>query len=128
MNPFRAVCAALSFGIIAVSAQTTPGHFEFRDSGPRHFQLRPGKTTLKREQWLEASPTHAPDDVYWLGSRVALQLAQGTDVNQILKGSSLTLSETLDDNTFILQATDALTAATEADRLSKVDGVLVCTP
>ena len=128
MNPLRALCAALVFSAFVVNAEPSATEFQFQDHGLRTFQLYPTAAGLKKEQWLKASPAHAPEDVYWLGSRVAIQLTEGKELAPVLNGSSLRFAETLDDNTFILQAPDALTAAQEAHRLSTLPDVLVCTP
>jgi subtilisin-like proprotein convertase family protein len=126
MNPFRALLP-LFIGAFVVQAQTG-AQLEFKDHGPRSFQVHPHAASLKKEQWLKASPTHAPEDVYWIGSRIALQLKAGTEIQEFLKGSPLELVEVIDDGVFILQATDASTAANEADRLSKLPEVLVAMP
>ncbi|MDB6023904.1 MAG: hypothetical protein JWM68_127 [Verrucomicrobiales bacterium] len=129
MNPLRLFCVALLLAAVVAHAQPTGGSsFEFRDRGVRAFNVQASAKGLSAEQWLKASPAHAPEDVYWLGSRVAVQLRPEADVQKFLAGTKLKFSEALDDNVFILQASDALTAANEAHRFAKMPGVLISTP
>ncbi len=127
MNPFRALCVALVCSVLVAKGESA-GEFQFQEHGLRSFQLHPTTAGLKKAAWLKASPSHAPEDVYWLGSRVAIQLSEGRELTPFLKGSPLYLADTLDDNTYILQGPDASTAAQEAQRLSNLPDVLVCIP
>src|SRR4051812_20953486 len=109
MNPLRLFCVALLLTVVVARAQPTSGSsFEFRDRGIRAFNVQASVKSLSSEQWLKASPAHAPEDIYWLGSRVAVQLRPDADVQKFLAGTKLKFSEALDDNVFILQASDAL--------------------
>ncbi len=129
MNPVRLFCAVLLWSAFVPRVICADrNHLEFRDHGSRSFELHATKADISREQWLKASPTHAPDDIYWLGNKVAIQLQEGYDINGVLANSRLKLVETLNDNTFILEAPNAWTAAQEAHRLSKSDSTVVCTP
>ena len=128
--------ALIGLGGLAASAafaQTQPA-----PSGARFHFREPKPTTYRVEQqnmagsaalnWVKAWPENASRYPVQFGSRVALQLQPGTDVHEVLKGSSLKLSRAVAANFFVLEAADAPTALREAQRLAARPEVLVSCP
>ncbi|MCP5523565.1 MAG: S8 family serine peptidase [Verrucomicrobiales bacterium] len=72
--------------------------------------------------WLQAVPVGGGQPVQF-GSRVVLRTGLGTDLERLLTGSALQRSRQVAADVFILEAPDALVAATEAGRLAEVPGV-----
>jgi len=63
-----------------------------------------------------------------LRDRVVLGLADRVQLDTVLVDSPLTVSRRVGANLFVLQAPDAMTAALEADRLARVQGVVISHP
>ena len=63
-----------------------------------------------------------------LGDRVVLRLASPGGLGALLAGSALKLDLTIASNLFVLEASDALAAAQEAQRLARMPGVEISHP
>ena len=77
---------------------------------------------------LMAHRENDPANRVEIQNRVVLKLKTGSDISQTLAGSSLTISRTIAKDTFILQAANAWSALSEAERLAKLPNVLVSSP
>ncbi len=118
--------------LAATIARAIPGdppsttmHFRFRTPRQAAYRVVPSNS---RAQWVRAWPEHEGTNFVELGSRVVLQLAPDMDLNRLLGARSLTLARVVTTNVFVLQAPDAMTAASEADRLAALQGVLASYP
>jgi hypothetical protein len=79
-------------------------------------------------EWLKVVPENDPAHFVELGSRLVVQLESPTDLPQLITGSSLAVTRVVTANVFILQATDAGTAAREAHRLAVLPRVTASYP
>lgn len=77
---------------------------------------------------LEVYPEDNPAYRMELTKRVVLRLKHAGKYAEVLGKSPLVRSRQIDERTFVLEATDAWTAANEAARLAGLDEVEVCTP
>jgi subtilisin family serine protease/subtilisin-like proprotein convertase family protein len=82
----------------------------------------------EKTEWVRAWPESGSTNYVELGSRLVLQLKATADLKQLTAGRSLELSRTLAPNVFILQAPDAITAASEAERLATFPDVAASYP
>src|SRR5256886_6767066 len=84
----------------AAFAQTPPApsdaRFHFREPKPTTYRVEQqnaaGGAAQGRSNWLRAWPENASRHPVQFGSRVPLQLKPRTDIQELLKGSSLKLS------------------------------------
>lgn len=115
---------------IGVQAETndSPLHFVFHGRENLHYSIDASQSTKAQPtQWINAINQKNHEQVQ-IGSRIAIKLASPEALDNLLQTTPLKLSKTLTTNLFILQASDALTAAREAARLSTNSAVLACTP
>ena len=138
MSIFRFfLCGWLAgFRFVALLAPMPPAspdaHFKF--SEPRQTSYRveqshlSARSTIARAEWVTAWPENGSRYPVEFGSRVVLQLRPGTDIQQILGAGPLKLARTVAADFFILQAADAPTAMSEAQRLAARPVVLASYP
>ena len=79
-------------------------------------------------EWLGARPTGGSSQAVELGSRVVVQLETPASLPELIAHRQLTLARTVTSNLFILQASDAPTAAREANRLAALPRVTISYP
>lgn len=122
---FLTLCV-LGFG---VAAHTAPDEmtFEFREPQQRAYHVI-FQAGLKNAPRLQARVAGNSRGAVEICDRVVLQLKAGSDVLGFLKGSTLQLSRTIAPGIYILQAPDAITAATESARFSTFPEVIVSCP
>ena len=101
-------------------------------TGFKSYRVEEKKLSLlsvtAKAPWLRAFPENGSTNSIEIGSRVVLQLSSPGDLARLLKDRPLTLSRTIAGNLFILQATDAWTAAQEAERMAGIPEVLASYP
>ncbi len=105
--------------------------FRFREPQPVTYRLELPLGTrvaamLKPE--LSAQATDSSARTVGLTSRVALRLAEGADVTQLIARRPLIVDRVVAPQWFILQAPDAWTAALETERLASLPEVLAAHP
>src|SRR6266516_2854500 len=137
MNGFLLLSVGVcSFAALTGFAQAPPAalatRFHFRDSRQTYYRveadlIRP-RATNARLDWVKAWPENGSRFPVEFGSRVELQLKPGTELRELLTESPLALSRVVASNLFILQAPDAMTALSEAQRLADQPGVLMSCP
>jgi subtilisin family serine protease len=88
-------------------------------------QLFSGATSL---EWLRAVSPGDPEGETEFGSRVVLQTHSDGDLQALIEGRDLAVARELASNVWILQATDARTAAREAHRLAAAPAILTAYP
>jgi len=115
------------------AAPASTGHFRFRmpqEAGYRIETNVPGALSAGQTGagWIKAWPETGTTNFVLLGDRVVLQLKSADDLGRLLKGHSLALSRTVTSNIFILQSSDALTAAQEAHLLAQLPEVTASYP
>src|SRR5882724_11882215 len=115
------------------SAPAPTDHFQFRMPQQAGYRLEinlPGPLSLTQAKsgWIKAWPENGTTNFVLLGDRVVLQLGSTADLDRVLKGHALTLSRVVTSNIFILQCTDALTAAQEAHLLAQLPEVTASYP
>ncbi|HOK76856.1 MAG TPA: S8 family serine peptidase, partial [Verrucomicrobiota bacterium] len=94
------------------------------DRAPKESLLSArGRIDEVRARRMPGPPEHIV-----LRDKVVLGLADGVRIDTVLADSPLTVSRTVGPNLFVLQAPDAMTAALEADRLARVQGVAISHP
>ena len=123
---------ALAAGAAPSPAVSSNAHFLFREPRPASYRLDTPSASLAstnaRPAWVKAWPENGSHYPVEFGSQVALQLKPGTDIQAILKGSSLQLSRIVATDFFVLEAGDAPMALSEAQRLAARPEVLVSCP
>ncbi|PYK61436.1 MAG: hypothetical protein DME21_09185 [Verrucomicrobia bacterium] len=123
---------ALAAGAAPSPAISSNAHFQFREPRQASYRLETPSASLAstnaRPAWVKAWPENGSRYPVEFGSQVALQLKPGTDIQAILKGSSLQLSRIVATDFFVLEAGDAPTALSEAQRLAARPEVLVSCP
>jgi subtilisin family serine protease/subtilisin-like proprotein convertase family protein len=119
----------LSSGILWAQTPNPPIKFQFREPHTARYQLNTSaaSTAAEHTEWLAATPEGTTNAVL-LGSRVVLHVQRPAQLNSLLAGSPLKKAREIASNLFILQAPDALTAARQAERLSKEREVLSAYP
>ncbi|MEP6662659.1 MAG: S8 family serine peptidase [Verrucomicrobiota bacterium] len=107
------------------NAQTT---FQFRAPHPLICRVDDslGKSATSQE-WLRATVVGSTNEIE-LGSRMALQIAPGTDLKKLLAGHDCTVVRNVAENVFILQSSNASTAMRESQALAQRAEVLACYP
>src|SRR5437660_1436983 len=127
-------CVGLALAAAAAPspAMSSNAHFQFREPRQASYRLETPSASLAstnaRPAWVKAWPENGSRYPVEFGSQVALQLKPGTDIQAILKGSSLQLSRIVATDFFVLEAGDAPTALSEAQRLAARPEVLVSCP
>jgi len=126
-------CLCLAFWSYAVLAapETRGARFHFSFPDQRGFLVEASgsrQATPDHSEWLKAWPESGSTNFVELGNRVILQVKAGTDLRKLLDGHPLKISRTVAANVFILQAPDALTAATESQRLANLSEVTCSHP
>jgi subtilisin family serine protease/subtilisin-like proprotein convertase family protein len=131
---------ALLSGLAATFSQppdSATTHFQFREP---HLSAYRVQTPLRARQdqaatlaapkydWLTAWPENASARSIEFGSRIVLQTEPGTDLRVLLEGRPLQHSRTVTPDVHILQASDAWTAAQEAQRLAQAPKVITSVP
>jgi len=132
----RALICLAGFGVFTAFslAQPAPAAARFQFLEPRpvsyHVVETPSSAVARGvgAQWVTALPENGPRYAVEFGSRVTLQLKPGTEIRGVLRGSPLNVSRTLAANLYVLQATDAFAAMTEANRLAARPEVLISSP
>ncbi|HNQ88800.1 MAG TPA: S8 family serine peptidase [Verrucomicrobiota bacterium] len=127
---------SLSAVILAASialAGPETGTVQFREPEVRAYQIDPQESSLQageteKTRWLAARPIPGTGRPVHLGSRVVLRLTAGTDRDLLLEASPLRVVREVAPALCVLEAVDAWTAASEADRLAQQPGVEVCHP
>ena len=111
-------------------APKTSARFQFREPGLNSYVIETNSAYFKNtfSDSLTAHRENDPANRVEIQNRVVLKLKAGSDISQTLVESSLKVSRTIAENTFILQASDARTAINEAERLAKLPDVLVSSP
>ena len=112
----------------AAPAGLEPGTFRFHLPQPACYRLDPDVPAPQTPQWLRAWPVEGRGAPVQLSSRVVLALRAPAEPEALLRSSSLKVARILGGNLFILQATDAWTAANEAQRLAGLPEVVACYP
>ena len=104
--------------------------FQFREPQPVTYrvELPTGARVAMLKPELSAQTPGRSVLTVGLTSRVALRLAEGTDVTHLIAGRPLTVDREVAPQWFILQAPDAWTAAREAEQLAALPDVLACHP
>ena len=77
---------------------------------------------------ISAHPADAPEELWTFSDRVALRLHPDVSVDSVLVGRGLTLDRVLGEGLYVLQASDAVTAWSEADALSQLPEVEAAYP
>ena len=77
------------------------------------------------KEWARGHERDRPGVRVKFGSRVVLQLAKGTTLDQVMRGSLLKPDREFAPNLFILQAPNVKVALEESQRFGKRPGVLV---
>ena len=80
------------------------------------------------KEWARGHERDRPGVRVKFGSRVVLQLAKGTTLDQVMRGSLLKPDREFAPNLFILQAPNVKVALEESQRLAKSRNVLVSHP
>jgi len=111
----RALIGLGGLAVFAAFAQTPPApasaRFHFREPKATAYRVEQQNTAGSAAlNWVKAWPENASRYPVEFGSRVALQLTPGTDVREVLKGSSLKFSRVVAADFFVLEAADAPTA------------------
>ena len=114
--------------LAAAPAGLEPGTFRFHLPQPARYRVDLEALAPHSPQWLRAWPLEARGAPVQFSSRVALALRAPTDPEALLGSSSLKVARVLGGNLFILQASDAWTAANEAQRLAGLPEVAACYP
>ncbi len=130
MNPFRILTIACLAGVLTAHAvpPATVTRFEFRKPQLRSFDVHAAGANLAKDEWLKASPENAPDDEYWLSSKIGIQMKLGVNVQRLLRGTLLHIADTYPNDFYILQAPSAWEAATAAEKLAHAEDVVACSP
>lgn len=107
--------------------------YEFREPGVCGYVVDAGRGAARvagpaGQGWLAARRDGGGTNIVWLGDRVVLRLAAPHAIESLLAGGALEVSRVVASNLFVLQATDAATAAVEAARLAAQPGVEVSHP
>src|ERR1051326_2114319 len=125
---FVAWLVASPFGF-AQAQSAAPVRFRFRESKPTTYRLESGAPgrTIPRD-WVKAWPENASRFPVEFGSRVVLRLKPGTQVGELLKDSPPRPGRAIAPDLYIVHAADALTALSEAQRLSDRPEVLGSCP
>src|SRR5205823_8576530 len=102
---------ALAAGAAPSPAVSSNAHFLFREPRQASYRLETPSASVAstngRPAWMKAWPENASHYPVEFCSQVALQLNPGTDIQAILKGSSLQLSPMVARDFFVLEAGDA---------------------
>lgn len=105
--------------------------FHFREPQPVSYRVElpvgARVTTMLKPELSAQTAGHAAGTV-GLTSRVALRLAEGTEVTRVLAGRPLAVDRVVAPQWFILQAPDAWTAAREAEQMAALPEILACHP
>lgn len=125
----------LCFGLLLTGAcharAAEQVEFRFREPQPVAYRVDiPVGTRVAAMLQTELSAYRADDPALKvdLTSRISLRLAAGVDVNALVAGSKLVVDRVFAPQWFVLQASDAWTAAREAERLGILPGVLAAHP
>ena len=130
------VLAAIGLGLAGplgrADTETGGRFFRFRMPHPVTYWTEDSqelnRTASGETQWLKVRLERGSTNVVELSSRVVVQLRSAGDLKRLTAGGVLTLSRVVTSNGFILQAPDAQTAATEAERLAAIPEVLASYP
>ncbi len=135
MSRFLFLVGLLSLIVSSAGAQprenTSPARFEFRDPHQKTFVITSPPQSRQgagADLWVRARQENGPTNEVEIGSKVIVQLKPRTDLNALVAGSSLRLDRGLGNDFFVLQARDALTACTAADRLAELPQVISSYP
>lgn len=136
----RRMALLLAAGTAALPGWPTAGAtYTFRDPQTRSYKVETPSVGLFAEaagnaaqpgagpDWIQAVPTGGGTPVQF-GSRVVVCTGRGTSLDRLLDGSPLKRSREVAPRVFVLQAPDAVVAATEAERLAGLAGVDVSHP
>ncbi len=99
----------------------------FREPHATCYHLTASNLVAGRK-WTPARLDNTQASRVELGSRVVLQVAEGTDLQRLLSNHGLTVSRNIGSNTLILQAADSASAIAAAASLTTSNGVEVCCP
>ena len=114
-------------------ADSAGPRFEFRAPARRAYRFAAAKAAPQilgapQAEWIKAWPDNGSTNWIEFGSRVVLQLQRAEDLDAVLQDRPLQLARTLENNLFILQAPDALTAAQQAQELAALPEVTASVP
>jgi len=126
----RFIICIVMFGAWSLWAGTNSNssQFEFREPVKARYQINGASHPAQGgAAWITSTNMATSESVEW-GSRVAVKLRDPAALPALIAGRSLTLSRQMGSRVFVLQAPDALTAMSEAARLSSLDGVEACAP
>lgn len=130
-----AVAAVLAGNLLAimVAAASEPVRFQFREPNIAVYVVDPDPVAARIQVKTDADLLRAwrdqgPTNRIFIGSRVVLRLAPGVELDRVLAGSVLKPARRVTSDLYVLQAPDALTAAVEADRLSRLPDVELSHP
>ncbi|MBA4148560.1 MAG: S8 family serine peptidase [Verrucomicrobia bacterium] len=107
--------------------------FDFRDGHSKSFIVEsdPAQNPAARNEkkkWLRVRSEQHPDQEFESSDRIAVQLKPGADLKAVMGKNALEILQQVNDTTFVLQASDAESAAHESERLAKHPNVLNATP
>lgn len=133
--PSRWLGGALAVWVQALllgAAAPTEIRFHFKDPQPRECVAKIGldanlPTSLNAD-WIFVHNADTPNRTFEIGSRVVLQIENGTSVTDLLKNGELESPFEIHPQIWVVLAPDAWIAAQEAERLSALPGVVACYP
>ena len=136
MNPCSRTLLALLFAVTAaVQAQNVPQllRFEFRENGRASYLLETNAASrfsegTGKDSWIHGKSAEVSDQEVDVSSRIAIKMLPGKDVRQLLHGNQLTLIQSFNAETHVLQAEDAWDAVRIAERLAHHPDVTGCIP
>ncbi|MCL5097716.1 MAG: S8 family serine peptidase, partial [Candidatus Omnitrophica bacterium] len=117
-------------------AQTMPDGglvgFEFRTPRRTTYRMAPPPRVIpqfsRQSRWALAWPDSDPANPVQIGDRLVLEVASKEVLARALAGGSLRVARGISPSLFVLQAPDIWTAASEAQRLAALPGVLASYP
>lgn len=133
MSALRLLACWVYLLAFAAAASGAAEFVEFRFREPQPVAYRVDIPAVARvaemlKPELNAQTTDGSGLVVGLTSRVLLRLAEGAEVSKITDPKTLALARVLAPQWFVLQASDAWTAARESERLAALPEVLAAHP
>lgn len=110
--------------------QSAPATLQFREPISQNYRLAQGvsESSASTNLWLAATEEGAHSHQVLLSHRLVLKLKPGSKLAPILKQHGLTMERLVNDDLFILAASNAMAAATTASELAARPEVLACYP
>lgn len=122
--------AASGFAQSSLSPGTA--RFQFREPRSQSYLVATNQFRMlsapATNDWIQATLADGSTNTVELGSRIALHVKPGVDVNSLLKGHGLALARAVAPNVYILQAPNAWSALSAAQQLAGSNTVEACYP